>query len=505
MSSVSGVRLPGLATGMDTESMVNAMLGAEKEKIDKLKGEEQIIKWQQEIYREIIGDVKKFTDKYMSVASKDSILNSNSWNTTAITSSNSDVITATGSAGAPNIDYNFNVKKLAETASASTDSIKNTSQSLNELGLNGKVEFKLKFGSGEDQITETITLESTDTVASMIEKINKASDGNVKASFSEMTGKFTLETRSTGENSTLEVVGDDGKSPSKALDFLKLQAKDGTELKENSIIKGSNSEIEVKDASGNLIRTLKEESNSFTIDGIRYNVNATGESRITSKTDTTKVVENMKSFIEDYNKILDKVYKLVGEKDNREFEPLTEEQKKDMSDDEIKKWEEKAKEGILRNDRELSKFVDDLHKVMFGSDENITFLASIGITGHPDPTKKGQLSLDEEKFKIALETKGDEIYKKLAGNSDSIFENVRSNINRYVGSSSSIFAEKAGIDNTSSETNNYFTEKLKKQADIIKELTRKMNRKEDSLYAKFANMEKTMNKLNAQMQQFFQA
>lgn len=503
--SVSGIRLPGLATGMDTESMVNAMLSAEQERLDKLRGEEQVVKWQQEIYREIMGDIKKFTDKYMTTSSPDSILSSSAWNTMVTTTSNADVITATGSAGASDIDYNFNVKKLAESAEVTTDKIKGKDQTLSDLGLDGEVEFQIKFGSEEGEITETIKLSSTDTVASMIEKINNASDGQVKASFSEMTGKFTLETKGTGKSSTLQIVGNDGKSPSSALDFLGLKDKEGKEFKEGAVATGSNSEIEVKDAQGNPIKTLNEESNTFTIDGIRYSVNSTGEARIKSKTDATKVVENMKNFVEDYNKILDRVYTLVGERTNKEFEPLTEEQKKDMSEEEIQKWEEKAKKGILRNDRDLEKFVTDLQRTIFGSDENITFLAQIGITGHSDPTKKGQISIDENKFKQALETNGQEIYKKLAGNSDSIFEKVKSTISIYSGSSSSIFSKKAGVENTSTATKNYFTEKLEEQARVIRELTRKMNKKEDSLYARFANMEKTMNQLNAQMQQFFQA
>ena len=49
---------------------------------------------------------------------KRQILSNSAWNTLSITSSNSSVISATGNAGATNVDYKFNVKKLAETAKA---------------------------------------------------------------------------------------------------------------------------------------------------------------------------------------------------------------------------------------------------------------------------------------------------------------------------------------------------------------------------------------------------
>ena len=106
--------------------------------------------------------------------------------------------------------------------------------------------------------------------------------------------------------------------------------------------------------------------------------------------------------------------------------------------------------------------------------------------------------------KKALQENGDEVYKRLAGNSDSVFENVNSTIKKYVGSSSSIFAQKAGIESTASVANNYYSEEIKKKEELVSELVKKMNKKETALYKKFGNLESTMNKLNAQMQQFFQ-
>ena len=96
------------------------MLTADQEKIDKAQQKEQTVKWQQEIYREVMSDVIDFNDKYFSLTSKDSILSSSAWNTLSITSSNNNVITATGTAGANNIDYKFDVKKLAEPAKATS-------------------------------------------------------------------------------------------------------------------------------------------------------------------------------------------------------------------------------------------------------------------------------------------------------------------------------------------------------------------------------------------------
>ena len=61
MSSISSIRLSGLATGMDTDAMVKSMLTADQEKIDKAQQKEQTVKWQQEIYREVMINKKQVT------------------------------------------------------------------------------------------------------------------------------------------------------------------------------------------------------------------------------------------------------------------------------------------------------------------------------------------------------------------------------------------------------------------------------------------------------------
>ena len=63
VKSVSSTRIPGLATGMDTDQMIKDMLTGEQNKVDKAKQKEQITKWQQESYREIIKNVKGLYDK----------------------------------------------------------------------------------------------------------------------------------------------------------------------------------------------------------------------------------------------------------------------------------------------------------------------------------------------------------------------------------------------------------------------------------------------------------
>ena len=174
-----------------------------------------------------------------------------------------------------------------------------------------------------------------------------------------------------------------------------------------------------------------------------------------------------------------------------------------MSEEEIEAWEKKAKQGILRNDSEMRRFMDDMQKAIFGN--NMAILNEMGLTTHEDYNKRGQIALDEEKFIKALENNSEKVYEVFAKGSDSMMEKMKSTVKNYVGGSSSVFAKKAGIEKTASVANNFYSQQLKRQADLIKKLQNKMYDKENKLYLKFSNLESQMNKLNSQMNYFAQA
>ena len=493
MTSVSSIRIPGLASGIDTDTMIQEMLTGEQTKIDKAQQKEQTVKWQQEVYRDVISEIKGLQEKFLSVTSSNSIISSNAWNSLSINSSNSNVVTATGSAGANNVDYKFDVQKLATTAKISYK-IDDKSSKLSDLSNdfkdpNFEKSFKIELGDGTE--SKTITLNGDDTVESMIKKINDSMNGEIKASYSEMTGKLTIETKETGANSTLKFVD------------IKIDT-DGSETKGNVLSEttGSNSEIIVSSKDGSFIKTLSQESNTFTIDSIEYTVNSTGTSEFTSKQDVQPIVDNMKSFIEEYNKIMDKVYDLVTQKKSTDYPPLTESQKEDMSEEEIEKWEKKAKNGILRNDSEMRAFMNNMQESIFG--DNMALLQDMGLSSSSDYSKKGQLYLDGEKFTKALQENGDKVYNIFAKDSNSVLENMKKTMNKYAGNSSSIFAQKAGLEKTASAVNNLYSNQLKKQEELIKKLQTKMDEREEALYKKFAQLESSMNKFNSQMNYFSQ-
>ena len=148
-------------------------------------------------------------------------------------------------------------------------------------------------------------------------------------------------------------------------------------------------------------------SNKLSVNGVTYEwtdkVSNGTSATVTVSQDTDKIVENVKKFVEDYNKMLSSLYEKYDEqKADGKYEPLTESQKEGMKDEQIEKWEEKAKQGLLYHDSTIRSIIDEMRdaistKVEGAGKYNTAYSIGISTTG-----LKGQLTLDEDKLKKAL-------------------------------------------------------------------------------------------------------
>ena len=181
------------------------------------------------------------------------------------------------------------------------------------------------------------------------------------------------------------------------------------------------------------------EANSVTVNGVSYTFNSvthnlteanekgekfvdsssakTGMSKVTVNItqDTTKIADNVKSFVEKYNTLINKLYEWYNEKPNSDYKPLTESQKSTMKDEQIEKWEEKAKAGLLYHDRTLGNLITEIRKAVTEKVDGITgqynniFALGISTTG-----LKGQLTIDETKLNEAIAADPDAVYNIFA-------------------------------------------------------------------------------------------
>lgn len=319
------------------------------------------------------------------------------------------------------------------------------------------------------------------SIDSILTKIE--SDSEAKASFDSSTGKliFTSKTKDTG--GTVKFGNESGQNT--LLDLF------------NQTL-GVNAQVTINGTK------FDKDSNNFTLNGVALTLLTTtpaGESTtITTQTDSAKAIDTIKGFIEDYNSILQLMNKKTSEVKYRTFAPLTDEQKKDMKEADIKAWTEKAQSGLLKNDDILKSMASSMRMIITGS---LGDLDSMGIT-----TGKyfegGKLYLNESKLKKAIADNPQRILDVLQGPasdpSSGLFDKIAEKANKAL----EMISEKAGTDRFSASlTGTYKAESfigrtLKGYNSRLEVMQKNLNNAENRYYKQFSAMETAMNKLNAQ-------
>lgn len=118
-SSIYGTRnvISGLASGMDTESMIENAISGYKTKISGLNQQRTKLGWQQEAYRDIITKMAGFSSKYTSYTSSTNLMSSSFFNQAVQTVTNGANASKVAASGRGTSDVAINgVKQLATAA-----------------------------------------------------------------------------------------------------------------------------------------------------------------------------------------------------------------------------------------------------------------------------------------------------------------------------------------------------------------------------------------------------
>lgn len=280
---------------------------------------------------------------------------------------------------------------------------------------------------------------------------------------------------------------------------------------------GLNAEITIiDDKSGMYIH--EGITNSVILDGITFKFTGdipSGEKiSITSKVDASEIVDKVKSYIEDYNALIVKINTLNSEKRDRSYQPLTADQKKEMSETEIELWETKVKQGQLKGDSDLRRIANSLKQGMktIVSGTGLT-LEDIGIESLQDygGVKDGTFKINEDTLKKAIEDDAEGVMKLFTQSSSSnVSESEKYNqngimirlkdilYNETVTSKSSL-AQKVGFEGTTTVANNTITKSMEAYTKKISDMEKVFLTKEQTLYSKYAKLETLMNNYNSQM------
>src|SRR5699024_11555498 len=161
--------------------------------------------------------------------------------------------------------------------------------------------------------------------------------------------------------------------------------------------------------------TIESKDNSYTLNGITFEFhNVTeGNARISVQTDVDQSFDKIMDFVNKYNELIYEMNKSQTEERFRDYLPLSEEQKADMTDKQIELWEEKAKSGMLRGEATIRNGMYELRgrlQAQVSNEGAFSVLSSIGITTTANYLDGGKLEVDENKLKAALRENPDDVY-----------------------------------------------------------------------------------------------
>ena len=523
------MRMSGMNSGMDTQSIVEQLVQAKSVKKEKLEKEQKKLGWKQETWKglntKLFSLYNKFGDLKMQgtfQGKKASIVNSS-------------IASVTADSNAVNGTQTLAVKQLSKTAYLTGGEI--TSDSTNVTGST-----KLGDLLGNDAFTQQV--DGTDIYATNYKVYKDASDttgkdvilrsdmtldeaaeafseAGLNASFDSNTHRFFISSKTDGaagqfkitdgdrNNETDVLSADSAGSTNKAYTLLnslgltKEAAGDG-------YIEGKNAKILLNGAE------FESNTNNFQINGL--NITATKESdynattntydttNISVATDVDGMYNTIKDFLKQYNEIINEMDKLYNADSAKGYEPLTSEEKESMSEDEIKDWEQKVKDSLLRRDDNLSSLISILKDSMAAS-YTTSSGKSYGLTSFGINTLSYFEAADNEKGAYHLDgdaddekTKGndDKLRSMLSNNlqdtmdffnalSKNVYDKLQSAMTRIPDyrSFQTLYDDKM----MQTEYDNY-TKKIKEQEDYISDY-------EDKWYDKFAKMEKAMSNVNA--------
>ncbi|NKF06930.1 flagellar filament capping protein FliD [Clostridium gasigenes] len=493
------MRVTGLASGLDVDQVVKDSMKPYRIKVDQTKQKREIVEMKQQLYRDVLKDSKEFHRKYLEFSNQDSLLQSKNWGTTTFESTDSGAVSVNGLAGGKAENYKVSVTQLASKATTT----------LKTEYLKAGEGFALEMAGTPIPTPISIGVITADELkdpSKLAERINKElllGKIDVTVKYSQFSNGLVFESGSMGIGTVDKP--NEFKITGLGNDKLGTPIADLEAKGKNSKATITNSRGESKDVDGS--------SNKVVYDGVEFSFNdvTTSEVRITGKTDAKATVDKIVLFINDYNVLMEKLNKMTSEKRNKNYMPLSEEQKKEMSESEVKLWNEKTKQGQLYRDSDLTRIANKMKEAMRSVPGASINIEKIGIKPVKDyESKNGTFTVDVDKLTKALESNSEEIMKSLIGlppegtpenekaSKTGVLQRLKDVIFDETVTVASSLIKRVGVEGSPSVSNNDLTKSIEKYNKKMEELEKDFARREKSLYSKYAKLEVIMNKYNSQ-------
>ena len=379
------------------------------------------------------------------------------------------------------------------------------------------------FGIPGSELTFEITKDTT--LQDVVDNLNDSPMGmNHSFAYNKYTGQIEGTDKKTGAQLDLKITDPYG-------DKVELDEDKAPPI---SYRPGQDAEFTVT-VNGETIN-MKRSSNSVSIDGLTINMKGEFDSSLNedgtqnldsagnpvykadsavtfkSTVDADKIVDAVKGMLEDYNTMMAEIKSaystLPYQKSNGTFtnyEPLTEDDRAGMTESAIERYEEKAKQGILFGDRNLSTLYDKLRNAFSPSGEDGAFLRAMGISTSFSISDGSQsVTLDEDKFRAMLESEPDkvaEVFTKTDG-LGGVMQNMKNTLDTYAkttGEPKGILIQQAGSPLSSlSLMNNTWQKEIDNLGTQIEKWQDKLSNQVDRYTQQFSRLEMLINQMNSQ-------
>ena len=500
------LRMTGMMSGLDTQSIIQELVAARQTKVDKQKKAQTALSWKQDAWKELNTKLKNLMNKTIGNMR---FVSSYSKKTTKVSDSNvASVITGEN---AVNGVQSLQVKQMAKTAYLTGAAIRGEDgkkltalSKLSELGIEGEGTFTVETGKKTVDITVTVDT----TISDVLTQLKNA---GLNASFDAKNGRMFISSKESGAANNFTIkAAEDNEVGKAALSALGLDVNAASEENRANKIDGQNAEIILNGA------TFTSSSNTFDVNGLtitvqRETANAgdpSGETiTITTEDDTDGIYDMIKSFLKEYNEIVNEMDKLYNADSAGSYEPLTDEEKEALTESEIEKYEQKIKDSLLRRDDNLSTVNSALQSIMAGGvtvNGKTMHLYDFGIDvlGYFN-------AADNEKHSYHIDGDSDDEYT--SGNADKLKTMISNDpstvITFFSQLSRSLYAKMDELSKSREGYRSYgnFYDDKKMQSDYddytkkIADLEQKLNDYEDMWYKKFSKMETALAKMQSNM------
>lgn len=506
------LKLSGMASGMDTESMVTELMKAQNLKKTKIANKITTAEWKQDKWKTLNTKIYSFyTDTLASMKLQ------GTFNTKSATSSNESKATVTASTSAPEGVHSLKIKQLA-SAQFATGAQLGTDVNSKAISSSTKlVDLQMTAGTGNiikvnaGGTEKSLEIKATTTVGDVVNTLKSAGlnasyDTNQKRFFvsSKESGyakAFTLSTEGTVDLSKLGLSTitkttnvTDGSVTVATAGSMKLVQPADAQYTYNG--------VDMTNASNNVsINGL-----SLTLKGVTAGLNTPSDTtddevlNIGVENNTQAVYDTIKNFVTKYNALLKEMNETYNAATAKGYDPLTDEQKESMTDDQIEKWENKIKDSLLRRDNTMSSLINSMRSNLSAGvkiDGKDYSLSSFGIKSS-NYTELGTLHIDGNKDDSLVVGNPDKLLKALNENPDKVMTVINELTDKLYTSLTNNMKSTTLRSALTLYNDKEMTKQITSYKGDLSDLEDKLADIESRYYKQFSAMETAMSKMNSE-------